>query len=155
MQTFLTHFCFKETALHLDNKRLNKQIVEATQILNTLKKIDNKGNVIGQYQKTPAWVHHPAVLMWIGYETALISYISSCVNEWETRYNKKRNIVLPLIEGPTKPPWLTEKLITSHRANLVRKSDFYLQYNWDVNPTMPYYWPYRWDRQTSTIIGSF
>lgn len=151
MQTFLTHFDFKETAKHLDNKRLNKQIVEATQILSTLKKIDSKGNVIGQHAKKPAWVHHPAVLMWINCETALISYIASCVNEWEVRYNKKRNLVLPTINTFSKPDWLTEKLIVSHRANLVRKSNFYLQYDWDVNPSMPYHWPYRWDRQTNSI----
>ena len=125
MQTFLTHFCFVETARHLDNKRLNKQIVEATQILNTLKKIDKQGNVIGVYSKTPAWVHHPAVLMWINHETSLISYIASCVNEWETRYNKKRNLVLPIVHDVLQPVWLTEKLIISHRANLVRKSNPY------------------------------
>jgi len=156
MQTFLPYYSFKKVAECLDNKRLNKQIVEACQILNALKKIDNQGRVIEKCIKTPAWVHHPAVLMWIGHEPALIFYIKECVEEWEKRYNKRRNINIKLdVISFSKPKWLTKKLIISHRSNLVRKSEFYKQYNWNVDVGMPYYWPFKWCRKKNSIIFIF
>lgn len=153
MQTFLPYYNFKKVAKCLDNKRLNKQIVEACQILNILKKIDKQGRVIEKCSKTPPWVHHPAVLMWIGYESALTFYIKECVEEWENRYNKKRNIEIKLFDKQAnKPKWLTKELIISHRSNLVRKSEFYKQYNWNVDTCTPYYWPFKWCREKNSIV---
>jgi hypothetical protein len=152
VQTFLPYFNFSDVAKCLDSKRLNKQIVEACQILDTLKKIDGYGKVIGKYIKTPAWVHHPAVLMWINYETALISYIWACVKEWEKRFKKERKIKIIKVGKITKPKWFTKDIIISHRSNLIRKSDFYLQYNWNVKSELPYYWPYRWNRELDRRI---
>ena len=59
MQTFLPYKSFRKTALCLDNKRLGKQRVETLQILRAL---------TGYYNQSGAWLNHPAVKMWRGYE---------------------------------------------------------------------------------------
>lgn len=56
MQTFLPYTNTLDAARALDNKRLNKQILECYQILNVLSG-RSKGN---------GWKNHPAVLMWKG-----------------------------------------------------------------------------------------
>ena len=61
MQTFLPYADFVKTAKCLDYRRLGKQRVEAFQILNILEGKTTKAG----------WKHHPAVLMWEGYENAL------------------------------------------------------------------------------------
>lgn len=72
MQSFLVSTgSFDETAQVLDNKRLNKQTLEAWQCLMTMTELDPQGN-----HRTPkGWSNHPVVKMWRGYETALLSYI--------------------------------------------------------------------------------
>ena len=67
MQTFLPYRDFKQSAEALDNKRLNKQILEGYQILKVLNSDDPRA----------AWRNHPAVKMWRGAETTLYSYILS------------------------------------------------------------------------------
>ena len=65
MQTFLP-YPDKRTSLDvLDNKRLNKQILEGYQIL----------KLLSDYSDKKAWAHHPAVLMWKGHEYSLRSLI--------------------------------------------------------------------------------
>lgn len=67
MQTFLPSWSFIHTASILDNRRLNKQIVEAYQIWS--------GRVPTK--------NHPACLMWSGYEDALLFYIETLLNEYD------------------------------------------------------------------------
>ena len=64
MQTFLPFPAKRDSLNALDNKRLNKQILETYQILNIL-----TGN-----SKSNAWRNHPAVLMWEGAESELYRY---------------------------------------------------------------------------------
>jgi hypothetical protein len=52
MQTFLPYKDFDQCAKTLDNKRLNKQILESYQILKVLSNQSSSG----------AWRNHPAVL---------------------------------------------------------------------------------------------
>ena len=81
MQTFLP-YPDKRTSLDvLDNKRLNKQILECYQILNVL-----SGNSV-------AWRNHPAVLMWAGSEQNLWVYTMSMVDE----ANKKISFGIELV----------------------------------------------------------
>jgi hypothetical protein len=163
MQTFLPYHSFSKCAQCLDNKRLNKQIVEACQISFILNFIDENGclkksysenkDLVKKYGKTPAWIHHPAVLMWIGYETSLDFYINACIKEWERRTNKKRNIKKTLkISKCDKPHWLTETFTITHKSNLLRKSDFYNQYSWNVSSESPYYWPFVWSSVNNSRI---
>ena len=158
MQTFLTSTNSLECAQNLDNKRLNKQILEGYQIL----------NVLSGRSKTGGWRNHPAVLMWKGYERGLWSYIESMVQVANLRGIKTENNVKNLNAlyeqcwedwGDEHPEfWLDDnkrmRIITTHRANLFKKDPlYYVKYQYAVDspynaPCCPdrkepckYYWP--------------
>jgi hypothetical protein len=158
MQTFLTSTNSLECAQNLDNKRLNKQILEGYQIL----------NVLSGRSKTGGWRNHPAVLMWKGYERGLWSYIQSMVQIANLRGIKTENNVKNLNVlyeqcwedwGEEHPAfWRDEnkrmRIITTHRANLFKKDPlYYAKYQYAMNspynsPCCPnrkepckYYWP--------------
>lgn len=143
MVTFLPFRSFKKCAKALDNKRLGKQRVEAQQILNTLQRIRMN-------RKVPAWGHHPAVLMWQGYEMALRFYLSCMIKEWKRR-GFENNMPDPMhkltFDLRWKPPWLNKTLCMSHRSRLLQKDrKYYKKFGWHV-PKVPYYWPVRWDKK--------
>ena len=158
MQTFLPHINSLDAARALDNKRLNKQILEGYQILKVLSGASPSG----------AWRNHPAVLMWKGYEHGLWNYIRSMVDVASLRGIKTENNVNNLKElykqyskdwGNEHPNfWRDEnkvmRIITTHRANLFKKDPiYYVEYQYAVNspynaPCCPdrkepckYYWP--------------
>lgn len=137
MQTFLPYFSFDfvESAKCLDNKRLGKQRVEAWQIYTTL----TKGS---------RWKNHPAVLMWKGYEAALLVYGIAVCEEWISRGFKDTMLSrfkfhLKFYKKIVYPDWLgDEKFHASHRSNLLRKSqDHYGKFGWKEPNDLPYYWP--------------
>ena len=70
MQTFLPYPDFERSARVLDPKRLGKQRVECIQV------------VRGLTRSGYGWRHHPAVLMWKGYEEALGRYAFTCCAVW-------------------------------------------------------------------------
>jgi hypothetical protein len=133
VQTFLPYSSFQKSAACLDNRRLGKQRVEAIQILNVLA------------GKTKAWQHHPAVLMWSGYEKALRQYLRAVILEWKRRGFRNR-IRLPreVALSPLEIPWWigNRRFHLSHRSNLLRKDvEHYGRMNWKVRPDLPRYWP--------------
>lgn len=120
----------------LDKKRLNKQKVEANQILKASMGL------------TKGWVNHPAVLMWKGYSNALKYYFNeitnACIrrgfknnmNFYEFTEEQLNNIEYQTVQdylqngipiGASRdkiifPWWFQWKpLIYSHQASLVRK----------------------------------
>ena len=114
------------SAMYLDSKRLNKQILEAYQILKVL---STNGK---------AWRNHPAVLMWEEHENELFSYASAMVKEAKIRGIKVDKNLSNLEElkakygstwGEGKPDWLTgdkiSRIIATHRANLYLKDPEY------------------------------
>jgi hypothetical protein len=148
MQTFLPSRSFYASVNTLDNKRLGKERVEAKQLL----------AILLEKRTTGAWVNHPALLMWKGYECALAAYMNECIYCWcakgfrnTMKYwhpnrgfyfsNNNRNewLAFPYIS----PLWLgNEKLHSSHRAALLYKNyAFYSQYRWGEEPTLNYWWP--------------
>lgn len=153
MQTFLSEPTIRECAKALDNKRLNKQILEGYQILKVLSNASPSG----------AWRNHPAVLMWKNHEHSLMSYIKSMVVEAKLRGIKtdKNESNLKELEykysnlwGKGQPKWFLSKehdrVIATHRANLYNKDPeyyhHYKQYVVDVNnepccERCKYYWP--------------
>jgi hypothetical protein len=146
MQTFLPHPNFKKTAKLLDYRRLGKQRVEAWQILNTLRKIEQGVTTIttktGKVRKL-GWTNHPAVLMWKGYESALTAYYNTMIREWVARgYNNTMEIIQE-DKNIVYPKWLGDKdFHGSHRANLLRKDhEFYSKYGWSESSDLPYIWP--------------
>jgi hypothetical protein len=161
MQTFIpvATFDYRHMAKVLDNKRLNKQALEAWQILMTLTKLDPAGN----HREPKGWVNHPAVKMWRGYEHALAMYALAMVDEWKSRgFNstidgkvratldvaKRDGRIDPLSASP--PMWLIFQgnvVATTHRlALLVKDYEWYSKFGWDEDPGYPpteyeYIWP--------------
>jgi len=116
----------------LDYKRLGKQRIEARQVYNILMKLN----------KSSAWTHHPAVLMWKGFEEALADYYNHIRKEWiERGYN---NTMPELVcNNPVMPCWLGDyDFHAAHRSNLKRKNiEFYGKYKWTEPDNLPYIWP--------------
>ena len=141
MQTFLPYPDFKKTAQCLDMKRLGKMRVEGMQIL----------MVLTDLNITKAWVNHPAVKMWRGYELALAEYVYALCDEWTSHgykdtckekvkgiiriYHSEKKLIMPL--------WLgREDFHMAHRSNLIRKSrGWYLKHFGEIPNDLPYIWP--------------
>jgi len=153
MQTFLPSTNSYSAARMLDSKRLNKQILEGYQILNVLSGM-SKGN---------GWKHHPAVLMWKGYEKGLWQYIQAMIQEAKLRgikTDKNEENLNNLKEqcwedwGNIAPDFWEDnnkvmRLVTTHRANLYNKDPMYYAhfgyakhsiYNQPCCSTCKYYW---------------
>ena len=129
MQTFLPYKDFQKSAEALDNKRLNKQILEGYQILNVLSNDDPRAG----------WRNHPAVKMWRGHEKALLEYVMTCVREADKRGIKTENNVANIKAlalkkmdawGDGLPMWYhdfekSHRVVATHKANLYRKDPVY------------------------------
>lgn len=158
MQTFLPSSRYNTAASMLDNKRLNKQILECYQIL----------NVLSGRSKTNAWRNHPAVLMWEGNERGLWRYVQAMITEAKSRGIRTENNEKNLNELKDKcwnhwqddtPEYFTDqnkmmRIVTTHRANLFNKDPLYYAefqyalhspYNTaccpDRKQPCKYYWP--------------
>lgn len=135
MQTFVPYSNIQQCAAVLDRQRLGKQRVETFQLLRT-----NCGLVNG-------WRNHPAAKMWLGHEAGLIAYGVAICDEWISRGYKDtcRDKILAFGEADFSdmPPWWGDKIIhSSHRSALLRKSpEWYSQYGWSDDPSVPYVWP--------------
>ena len=138
----------------LDNKRLNKQILETYQILNILS---------GQSQ-SGAWRNHPAVLMWVGAEAELWRYGQIAMSLAEMRgiktdKNKSNFKALSKIAATfwedndpiwRKTPSILKRVTTTHKANLYRKDPIYYasyansvydKHNKPCCESCQYFWP--------------
>lgn len=148
MQTFMPSRIFTRSIAVLDDRRLNKQIIEAYQIWS--------GRVPN--------ANHPACLMWDGYSDALLLYIKLLLTEYAVRKNKWHSIY-DNIKGPINsillsegynivlPKWTNNELFhISHRVNLLRKDYKYYEFSFSAlsipMPSYPiseyptgYYWP--------------
>jgi hypothetical protein len=153
MQTFLPYKDFTKSAEALDNKRLNKQLLEGYQILKVLSNTDPKA----------AWRNHPAVKMWRGHEFILLDYVLE-VADVATKRGIKTDKNLSNIEalvasegvfwGKSEPAWYNNDTVmqlvtTTHKANLYRKDDGYYnhfkdsvtsEYNKPCCDRCQYYW---------------
>ena len=155
MQTFLPHATNRDSLDALDNKRLNKQILECYQIL----------NILTEQSQGTGWRNHPAVLMWKGSEEELFRYAFTAVelakmrgiNVEKNRANLTRiarNAPIHTL-GDDLPIWLNNPTIlklvnTTHKANLYRKDPIYYaeyayavydKYNKPCCDSCQYYWP--------------
>lgn len=132
MQTFMPYADFKKSVQCLDYRRLGKQRVEAYQIHNIITKQTTK----------KGWLSHPAVLMWKDNPNSLAEYHNECVIEWIKR-GYKNTMLLLYVKKEALPFWFGNEIFhASHRSNLLRKDyDYYKQYGWKEDNTLPYYWP--------------
>ena len=150
MQTFLPYPDFGRSARALDDRRLGKQRVEALQILRALT------------YPTYGWKSHPAVLMWAGFEEALVAYALAVCAEWRRRgfadtveesiARDAAAVGLHRIRSQGElsaagelPAWLgDEALHRSHRSALVRKDPEHYRPRFpDVPDDLPSHWPGR------------
>ncbi len=150
MQTFLPDADFERSARALDDRRLGKQRVEVIQIVRALTQPDY------------GWKHHPAVLMWKGFEEALGRYGLVCCDVWTERgfgdtcaltiaTDLRAHGVVTLrtqaeLAGlGALPPWLGDDAVhLSHRSALVSKDpEHYRPLFPDVADDLPYVWPVR------------
>jgi len=129
MQTFLPYADFDKSAKALDNRRLNKQILEGYQIL----------KVLGNPDPRAAWRNHPAVKMWRDSEFSLFGYVMVMVDEAKARGIKtdKNEENLWNLHAERFPDWGTDKplwwnnksvvkrITTTHKANLYKKDPLY------------------------------
>jgi hypothetical protein len=122
MQTFVPFADLHESAVVLDNKRLNKQLLEGRQIY----------SILSENRTTGGWVNHPAVKMWRNYENALFVYLenimlecvfrgisteknwSAITNMHDNNWDRGSNVIMP-------PWWGDERVHQSHRYNLYKK----------------------------------
>ena len=160
MQTFLTYPStdFSETARSLDRLRLNKQALEAWQIMLTNLAMDPTG----EYRKPKGWYNHPAVEMWRGHEVTLYFYIKAMTDEWIARgykttilekaqYTMECAQAKGLIFTSEFPYWMKDqelytKLTSSHRVALLYKNyDWYHNLDWPEDTgTKPDNYTYVW-----------
>jgi len=145
VQTFLPVPSFSGTAELLDRQRLNKQALEAWQIMMTNLKLDPEGN----HREPKGWYNHPATLMWRGHDMALLEYIRAMVSEWILRGYKstildkaEATMATAIDRGlvayphPDMPKWYkvprTLNAITkSHRLALLNKNyQWYSRWGW-------------------------
>lgn len=146
MQTFLPSTDYAETAHVLDNKRLNKNALEAWQLMLVNLKLDPEGN----FREPKGWSRHPAALMWKGHEGNLLTYIEAMTSEWITRgykttiFDKAKKTLdsalrLNLPFSLDKPRWMKTLSVldvtSSHRlALLVKNYQWYSQFGWPEDP---------------------
>lgn len=147
MQTFVPFADIDKSAESLDNKRLNKQLLEGRQVY----------SILSSQRTTGGWVNHPAVRMWRNYDMGLFSYLESvkdeCVNRgistdknWsaildmhEKNWHRGNNVVMP-------PWWGDDRVHLSHRYNLFHKApELYGLFEHERNFTCcgkcNYFWP--------------
>jgi hypothetical protein len=150
MQTFLPYPDFEASARVLDQRRLGKQRVECIQVLR------------GVTRPGYGWRHHPAVLMWKGYEEALGRYALTCCEVWVERgfadtcastigadlascgITHVRSQAALAAAGAL-PPWLGDPAFhRSHQSALLRKDPtFYGPRFPGVPDDLDYVWPVR------------
>lgn len=154
MQTFLPYGDYEATAQTLDNKRLNKQILEGYQILKVLSGASESG----------AWRNHPAVLMWKNAEYELLAYIDHMIYEADWRGIKTDKNAANIRQlkkqyskqwGKELPFWMEDEttlacMTTTHQVSLFNKDEIAYAgfkqsssspYNVTCCNECKYYWP--------------
>ena len=152
MQTFVPYPDMRRSAEVLDDRRLGKQRVEALQIIRALT------------YETYGWKHHPAVLMWKGYEEALGAYARAICEEWTNRGHADTcaltittDLTAAGIRTPARteqqlgkadelPPWWGDDAVhRSHRSALLRKEPEHYgpRFEPDLPDDLEYVWPVR------------
>ena len=133
MQTFLPYPDFQKSAECLDDRRLNKQILEASQIY----------KIVKENRRTGGWTNHPAVRIWRGYADALALYHNICLREWLKRGRNHSFNPIEVDENKVvMPHWIgKDEFHASHRSNLLRKMpDYYKKFGWKEPDNLPYVW---------------
>lgn len=116
----------------LDDERLGKQRVEASQILDAI-------------SKATGWKNHPASVAWYNFANALKYYANCIIQEWINRGKNNTMPVFEIVGEIVMPWWVTwDRLHQSHRAMLIRKHPSYYHDKFDIDLdyfNYGYIWP--------------
>lgn len=161
MQTFVPFTDNHMNASVLDNKRLNKQLLEGRQIY----------KILSTNQRTGAWVNHPAVKMWRNYDTGLFEYLRAIKDECVTRNistEKNWNALVEMHENnwhrgdkALMPAWWgDERIHRSHRHNLYKKYPEWYDSFSNERPSVccdkcNYFWPTHTLYYNNEFLGYF
>ena len=104
-----------ETAMCLDSRRLNKQIIECKQIIKAIN------------GETKAWANHPATLQYKNHMDWLICY-THCLEEYRGGFIENASVEDQNAIKYT-PDWHTEEYITQMKRRLYTKNNNYY-YQW-------------------------
>ena len=142
MQVFVCDYKMSRSAQMLDNKRLNKQIVEAFQIVE-----DRLPNL-----------NHPAYRFWRNHKDELRWYMFYLCEEYTKRFGKVHkcsSVALnPVINSFHFIPYI-EVLLLSHKVNLLRKNfDWYSQFFTVEHPLDDYPLGSFWNKPYGTTSKS-
>lgn len=121
MQVFVPYTTYIQSVACLDNARLNKQILEATQLLDIMFDIPTKTG-----KPRTGWLNHPALIAWKNNPGALIEYTQIAISEAALRGFNTAVAVAKVNSYPsadkTRPVWWgDEKVHKSHQARLLQK----------------------------------
>ena len=144
MQVFICDRMMSKSAQILDNKRLNKQIVEAFQIVE---------------DRLPNF-NHPAYLFWKNYKEELRMYMFYLCMEYKHRFGKEHKCSSVCL-NPTINSFSFildfELVFLSHKVNLLRKNYEWYSKFFEVETSLDmypegYFWivPYAKSSQKST-----
>lgn len=136
MQVFVPYADFKQSVQALDNSRLLKQVLEATQLLDIMFDVPTKSG-----KPRTGWLNHPALIAWKNTPGALIEYTIHAIIESKNRgfktdtYEEKIKSYRRFTTNLNMPVWWDDDLVhSSHRARLLQKGWESLL-KADANPT--------------------
>jgi hypothetical protein len=163
MQVFMPYKDYKQSVQALDTKRLIKQSLENTQLLDIIFDMPTKS---GKPRK--GWMNHPALIAWKQTPGALIKYLECNITEMKERgcktdYAESRlQVYKSFTVSSESPVWLgDEDIHASHRSRLLQKGfeekykygnrgeatiNWYSSFEWnEMNDpeffAKEYYWP--------------
>lgn len=159
MQTFVPYPDTVMSAQTLDNKRLNKQLLEGRQIY----------KILAENRRSGGWVNHPAVKMWRNYDTGLYAYLVDIYGECVTRgikADKNWDVIQSMHDNnwhrgdnAVMPPWWgNERIHASHRHNLyVKDPEYYSSFGNETNrpccDKCNYFWPTHTEKYQGKFLG--
>ncbi len=123
MQVFVPFSDFQKSVESLDSRRLRKQLLEATQLLDIMFGLPTKSG-----KPRTGWLNHPCLTAWSQTPGALIEYTMYALIECDKRgyktdyYSAKLNEYKKFTTSLKKPVWLgDEEIHSSHRVRLLQK----------------------------------
>jgi hypothetical protein len=150
MQTFVPLPSFKISAIVLDVKRHNKEILESYDAYGLITNfLITRHSPIQQALLIRRFSNHPCIKMWRNHSNSLALYYNTILHQWFLKGYKHSYSYLPIHGKIIHPTWLgDDRVHSSHRSCLLAKNfTHYSQFNWREKPTSrvnnrwPYFWP--------------
>ncbi len=123
MQVFVPYSDYQKSVESLDSRRLRKQLLEATQLLDIMFGLPTKSG-----KPRTGWLNHPCLTAWKQTPGALIEYTLYALEECKKRefktdyYSDKLKEYSGFTTSLKSPVWLgDEEIHSSHRARLLQK----------------------------------